>query len=130
LSESPEINGLAGRLMREVAPKLQNSLFFSLLAGNLRVETGSTTTASATNHSGAREVFRSPLTAVDLAGFFADWLAAFSLCEIVKRSPPAAASCDQTGSSVKLMALPDSAGSAATAKVANAFNSLPKPSRH
>jgi hypothetical protein len=29
-------------------PKSQNSLFFSLLAGNLGVETGSTATASAT----------------------------------------------------------------------------------
>ena len=38
-------------LMGEVAPKLQNSLFFSLLARELRVETGSIATASATTHS-------------------------------------------------------------------------------
>ena len=31
--------------MREVVPKLQNSLFFSLLAGNYDAETGSITTA-------------------------------------------------------------------------------------
>jgi hypothetical protein len=37
--------------MREVVPKLQNSLFFSLLAGNYDAETGSITTASATTHS-------------------------------------------------------------------------------
>jgi hypothetical protein len=37
--------------MRKVSPKLRNSLFFSLLAGNLDAETGSTTTASATTHS-------------------------------------------------------------------------------
>ena len=38
--------------MPEVALKLQISLFFSLLAGNEDAETGSTTTASATTHSG------------------------------------------------------------------------------
>jgi hypothetical protein len=35
--------------MCEVASKLQNFLFFSLLAGNCGVETGSIATASATN---------------------------------------------------------------------------------
>ena len=42
-------------------------------------------TASATTHSGAHEVFRSPLTSVDLAGFFSGWLVEISLCETVKR---------------------------------------------
>ena len=37
-----------------------------------------------TTHSGAPEVFRSPLTAVELAGLFGDWLAEFRLCETVK----------------------------------------------
>jgi hypothetical protein len=70
--KAPKSLGFAGGLMREVAPKLKNSLFFSLLAGNLDAETGSTTTASATTHSGARDGFRSPPTAVNLAGFSRD----------------------------------------------------------
>ena len=37
---------------------LQNSLFFSLLAGNLRVETGSILAASTTTHSRANQGFR------------------------------------------------------------------------
>ena len=47
----PEIIGFAGRLICGAARKLKNSLFFSLLAGNLAVETGSITTASATSPS-------------------------------------------------------------------------------
>src|SRR5665811_62912 len=38
-------------MRREARLKLKNSLFFSLLAGNLGVETGSTRTASATTQS-------------------------------------------------------------------------------
>ena len=43
-----------------VGPKLKNSLFFSLLAGNLGVETGSTATASATTDSRATREFLKP----------------------------------------------------------------------
>ena len=46
-AKSPEIIELAGPLMRQAAPKTQNCLFFSLLAGNCDVETGSIPTASA-----------------------------------------------------------------------------------
>jgi hypothetical protein len=52
--KSPEIIGLVGAVMALGAPKLKNSLFFSLLAGNWDVETGSRMTASATTHSGAK----------------------------------------------------------------------------
>src|ERR1700686_219211 len=38
-------------MRREARLKLKNSLFFSLLAGNFAVETGSTTTASATERT-------------------------------------------------------------------------------
>lgn len=41
----PEITDLAGH---EVVSKSKNSLFFSLLAGNSSLETGSTATATAT----------------------------------------------------------------------------------
>jgi hypothetical protein len=51
LALSPQNIGLTGASDPEIAPELKRSLFFSLLAGNLGVETGSTTTASATTHS-------------------------------------------------------------------------------
>jgi len=40
-----------GAEIRHMSQILWNSLFFSLLAGNLAMETGSTVTASATTHS-------------------------------------------------------------------------------
>ena len=47
--KDPIIIGRYGPSEHRVGPKLQNSLLISLLAGNLGVETGSTTTACATN---------------------------------------------------------------------------------
>ena len=56
-AKAPEIIGLMGSLMCEAGLNLKNSLFFSLLAGNLGVETGSTMTVSATTHSFERRDF-------------------------------------------------------------------------
>jgi hypothetical protein len=50
-SKTSEIIVRMGCFKPRSRPKFKNSLFFSLLAGNLVVETGSTATASATTHS-------------------------------------------------------------------------------
>jgi hypothetical protein len=46
-SKSAKSLRVSGPLSRDLALKLKNSLFFSLLAGNLGMETGSYVTASA-----------------------------------------------------------------------------------
>jgi transposase InsO family protein len=55
--------------MHDDAPKLENSLFCSLLAENLDAETGSITTASATTHSSNRAISRRPRRTPHLPDF-------------------------------------------------------------
>ena len=66
--------------MREVASKLQNSLFFSLLAGNWNAETGSITTASATTHSGHLRICRDLRDVAAFSGHSCCRFWPFSLC--------------------------------------------------
>jgi hypothetical protein len=99
--KNSEFIGHVGADVGEEEPKLKNSLFFSLLAGNLDAETGSIATASATTHSYNLEISRSVEKAAVLAGFRASVLFLETADECVLRTPasslgPSSLRCSRT----------------------------------